>query len=288
LDVLGRALVPDSASAPSLPPALATRVCAAIASARSWLGAMQNADGGWASFFRGHPSKRPGPIMMRPMTMRWSELPKNDPAAWIRAFAEASEHLADASTEDVTSRVLQSLARTGTPLHAPEARRALDFLSEQQCASGAWWGRWKVNYLPVTAAAVSALAHLGDDPTKDGTRRAIAWMIQKQNADGGFGESIDSYRDPSLAGCGPSTAPLTGSVLLGLVEAGEAAAPASARAAHYLVRRQQDDGAWPNGDNVATLVPPHLFYEYGGAARYIPLEALGRYRESVTRLGRHS
>jgi squalene-hopene/tetraprenyl-beta-curcumene cyclase len=277
LDALGRALVPDAPSDTPLAPALAKQVCAAIASARAWLSAMQNEDGGWPSFFHGHPSKRPGPIMMRPMTMRLADLPRSDPTAWIRALAECSEHLSDPSTEDVTSRVLTALARTGTPLHAREVQRALEFLAAQQCPSGAWWGRWKVNYLPVTAGVVSALAQVGDDPTKDGTLRALAWIASKQNEDGGFGESIASYADPSLAGCGASTAPLTASVLLGLVEAGEARGSAAARAAAYLVEHQNPEGAWPNGDHVATLVPPNLFYEYGGAARYIPLEALARY-----------
>jgi squalene-hopene/tetraprenyl-beta-curcumene cyclase len=281
LDALGRALVPESTEETPLAPALATRVCAAIASARAWLGAMQNPDGGWASFFWGHPTKRPGPIMMRSMRLRLSDLPRSEPTAWVRAIAECSEHLGDPATEDVTSRVLVALASSGTPLHAPEARRALEFLLAQQCPSGAWWGRWKVNYLPVTASVIAAFARLGDDLSRHATRRAIDWMISRQNTDGGFGESIASYRDPSFAGCGPSTAPLTGSVLLGLAEAGEAGGIAAARAAAYLVENQQADGAWPNGDYVATLVPPNLFYEYGGAARYIPLEALGRYRTKL-------
>jgi squalene-hopene/tetraprenyl-beta-curcumene cyclase len=142
-----------------------------------------------------------------------------------------------------------------------------------------------VNYLPVTACVVSALAHLGDDPSKEGTRRALAWIASRQNPDGGFGESVASYRDPSLAGRGPSTAPLTGSVLLGLVEAGEARSEAAGRAAAYLLSHQATDGAWPNGDCVATLVPPDLFYVYGGAARYIPLEALGRHRAKLREAG---
>ena len=278
LDALARSLLPDSEDEPPLPPALATSVCAAIAAARSWLLAMQNPDGGWPSFFHGHPSKRPGPILMRPMNLRLSELPRNDPGAWLRAIAESYEHLSDPSTEDVTARVLTALGRSGTRLDAPEARHALEFLALQQCPSGAWWGRWKVNYLPVTSAAISAFAALGDDLTKDATRRALSWIISRQNADGGFGETVASYRDPSLAGSGPTTAPLTGSVLLGLVEGGEAASSAAKRAAAYLLDHQRPDGAWPNGDCVATLVPPNLFYEYGGAARYIPLEALGRYR----------
>jgi squalene-hopene/tetraprenyl-beta-curcumene cyclase len=284
LDALARALLPESTQEAHLARTLATQVCGAIASSRAWLGAMQNPDGGWASFFWGHPAKRAGPIMMQPLRMRLSDLPRNDPAAWIRAIAECSEHLSDPSTEDVTSRVLTSLARSGTPADAPEARRAVEFLAAQQCPSGAWWGRWKVNYLPATASVVSALAQLGD-PSKDRARRALAWMVSRQNADGGFGEAIASYRDPSLAGCGPSTTPITGAVLLGLAEAGEAGGSAAARAAAYLLEHQRADGAWPNGDCVATLVPPNLFYEYGGAARYIPLDALGAYR---TKLDAHT
>ena len=74
---------------------------------------------------------------------------------------------------------------------------------------------------------------------------------------------------------------MTGCVLLGLAAAGEAPGPAAARAADYLRLHQQSDGAWPNGDCVAPLVPPDLFYEYGGASRYIPLEALCRYRAAI-------
>ena len=283
LDTLARALVPAGSEAP-LPPELATRVCAAVASARAWLLAMQNPDGGWASFFRGHPSKRPGPIMMRPMRgLRLADLSPSDPATWLAALGELSEHVGDPSTEDVTARVLTGLARSGTTRQHPEARRALEFLADQQTPSGAWWGRWKVNYLPATAAVIGAHAVLGEDLGNAVPGRGIRWILEHQNPDGGFGETIESYRDPSLAGRGPSNAPLTGSVLLGLVDAGLGHEPAAKRAADYLLAHQHDEGDWPNGDCVATLVPPKLFYVYGGAARYIPLEALSRYRSQLSR-----
>lgn len=278
LDTLARALVPTGTE-PPMPAPLAARVCASIAAARHWLMAMQNSDGGWASFFRGHPSKRPGPIMMRPMRgLELRQLSPSDPSTWLRALGELSEHIADFSTEDVTARVLTGLARSGTTRHAPEARRALEFLAEQQTPSGAWWGRWKVNYLPATAAVLSAYAALGEDLTTSVARRGLAWILEHQNPDGGFGETVESYRDPSRAGHGPSNAPLTGSVLIALIDAGLHQSHAAQRAADYLIAHQADDGAWDNGDSVATLVPPKLFYVYGGAARYIPLEALARYR----------
>lgn len=276
LDALGRALL--EATGGGLPQPLAARTVAAIASARAWLLAMQNPDGGWASFFWGHPSKPPGPIMAKPMAVPFATLPRTDPMAWVRAFAELTEHLADSATEDVTSRVLLALARTGSTLHEPSTQRALEFLFRQQCPFGAWWGRWKVNYLPVTSGVVVAMAAIGQDLDGDAARMAVEWMVAHQNGDGGFGETIDSYRDPSMAGRGPSLAPVTGSVLLGLVDAGARGAAAADRAADYLVATQREDGAWDNGDAVATLVPPNLFYVYGGSAKYIPLEALARYR----------
>lgn len=274
LDALGRALLGGTGA---LPPRLAARVVASIAAARSWLLAMQNPDGGWASFFWGHPTKPPGPIMTRPMQPRFASISRTDPMGWVRAFAEISEHVSDSSTEDVTSRVLAGLARTGSTMDDVHVQRGLDFLHRQQCSFGAFWGRWKVNYLPVTAFAVAAFAALGDDMSRDDIRRAIDWSVARQNPDGGFGESVESYRDPSMAGRGTTTAATTGSVLLGLLECPERARDAIDRAVDYLVATQRPDGAWENGDAVATLMPPDLFYVYEGAAKYIPLEALARY-----------
>jgi len=281
LDALGRALVPRRPEARGLPKARARRVCAAIAEARRWLLDMQNPDGGWPSFFWGHPSKRPGPIMLMPPRFRVRDLSLREPSELLRRLAECSEHLGDPATEDVTSRVLIALAQTGSSLHSPEVTRALAFLREQQCPSGAFWGRWKVNYLPCTASVLCAFARLGEDLERGSARRALDWVRSRQYGDGSFGECVETYADPSLAGSGPSNAPVTAAVLLGLVEVGQADGAAAQAAARYLLREQEADGAWPNGECVATLVPPTLFYVYDGAARYMPLEALARYRASL-------
>jgi squalene-hopene/tetraprenyl-beta-curcumene cyclase len=282
VDALGLALTTGVPEDPGLPPSLAARAHAAIASARAWLGAMQNDDGGWPSFFWGHRTKRPGPIMTRPLRLRFGGLPRSEPTAWMRALADSTEHLSDPSTEYVTARVIAGLARTGTAPHASEAQGARQFLARQQCPSGAWWGRWKVNYLPATAAAVTALARLGEGASAAGVRQALWWIESRQNLDGGFGESIASYRDASLAGCGPSAAPTTAAVLLGLIEAGEGTSTPAVRAAAFLVEGQRADGAWDNGECVSAVAPPNLFYVDGGAARCAPLEALGRYRVAST------
>ena len=48
------------------------------------------------------------------------------------------------------------------------------------------------------------------------------FLLQSQNADGGWGESCRSYDDPSLAGLGTSTPSQTSWALLGLMAAGQA------------------------------------------------------------------
>ena len=50
-------------------------------------------------------------------------------------------------------------------------------------------------------------------------QRAADWLRSVQNADGGFGESILSYYDPTLKGKGKSTASQTAWGLIGLLAA---------------------------------------------------------------------
>jgi len=245
--------------------ALHARVARAVMRGQAFVRSMQNADGGWSAFVCDLPRRRPGPIMQRPAgapSLRWL----TDPPAG----------LGDPSTEDVTARVLLGLARTGARRDEPAIIAALAFLRRFQRPEGCWWGRWVVNYVPSTAYVVTACAALGI--TAPWIDRAIAWLLSVQNPDGGWGEWIDSYADPSRAGRAPSTAPLTGLVLAALVDAGRATDLASERAARFLLDRQLATGGWANTDYLAVFAPPDAFYEYPGANDYAPLGALARYR----------
>ena len=75
-----------------------------------------------------------------------------------------------------------------------------------------------------------------------GTRasaRAVALAGARQNADGGWGEDLRSYRDPAWRGRGASTASQTAWALLALLRRGRDAAPAVERGVRWLV----DDAA---------------------------------------------
>ncbi len=270
LSLLG--LVGKQAPDAVLPESLRERLRPSAARGCDWLLGMQNPDGGWSAYCQGLPGKSPGPIMTGPVRTPgsgiWSRL------RWLwRPPAE----LGDPSTEDVTARALHALGQHGSTAATPPVRRAIAFLRRQQCAGGAWWGRWEVNYLQATAEVLRGLAAVGADLEAGWVRRAVRWLLARQNPDGGWGEGVASYRDPGLAGVGPSLAPVTAEVLLGLLAAGEGDSPAVSRGVRYLLRHQRADGTWSEAGFLCPLIPPDLFYTYAGPARYGPLEALGRY-----------
>jgi len=249
--------------------ALAGRARRAVESGRAWLLGMQNSDGGWSAFVHGLPGKPPGAPRNVPDGFGWREA-----LGELRSPAVA---LGDPSTEDITGRVLQGLARTGAAAADPAIRRAIAFLRRQQCPTGAWWGRWVVHYLPSTAGTLLGLSGVGADLRARWVRKAIRWVLDHQNADGGWGETPESYSDPTHAGRGPSLSPLTGLVVSALIDVGEGGSPAVARGIDYLLANQRPDGSWPHEGYLGTMVPPDGFYDFPEAARHYPLAALGRY-----------
>src|SRR5262249_61434086 len=75
-------------------------------------------------------------------------------------------------------------------------------------------------------------------------RRALRWLAERQNSDGGFGEGCESYVDRAARGRGPSTPSQTAWALLALVAAGRADSAPARCAAAYLAGAQGPDGAW--------------------------------------------
>ena len=108
-------------------------------------------------------------------------------------------------------------------------------------------------------------------------RDAVAWLVDHQNDDGGWGERIEGYYDPAWRGRGPSTASQTGWVLLALVAAGETEHPAAARGIEYLVSTQAEHGGWDELHFTGTGFPTDFMIRYHIYRDAFPLMALGRY-----------
>src|SRR5215831_7269003 len=149
-------------------------------------------------------------------------------------------------------------------------------MRRQQTPSGAWYGRWGVNYIYGTSGVLRALDALtaSNDPM---VPRAAAWLRCVQNPDGGFGETCASYADPAKKGQGTSTASQTAWGLIGLLAACPSSDPAVLRAATYLVNRQNSDGSWDENATTGTGFPGVFYLHYDLYRQSFPLYALAHY-----------
>ena len=201
--------------------------------------------------------------------------------------------LLDPPTADVTGRCLAMLAQLGVAGQKP-AREAVEYLLAEQEADGAWYGRWGVNYVYGTWSALTALNAAGLPHEHAAMRRAVTWLEERQNPDGGWGEDGDTY--PERGGTAPdagsrrpaaSTSSQTAWALLALMAAGEADSPAVARGAAYLLRSQTEAGEWDEDDYSGTGFPRVFYLRYHGYRRIFPLWALARLRNLQAKNSRH-
>jgi squalene-hopene/tetraprenyl-beta-curcumene cyclase len=228
-------------------------VSAAITRAVGWLAAMQNSDGGWAAFDR-----------------------DNDFELLCRVPFADHNAMIDPSTPDIAGRVLEALGRLGFRCGHPVVDRGVAYLRRCQEADGSWFGRWGVNYIYGTWQALEGLRAVGVVADDSSVRSAAHWLVTRQQADGGWGESPESYADPTQAGRGKPTPSQTAWAVAGLVAAGRLDA-AAARGVRWLVDRQAFDGDWSETEFTGTGFPKVFYLRYHYYRVYFPLMALARW-----------
>jgi squalene-hopene/tetraprenyl-beta-curcumene cyclase len=258
-----------------------------IERAVNWVLAMQCSAGGWAAFDRDNDAQ----ILTR--------IPFSD-------FGEAL----DPPSVDVTAHVLEALGALGYDRQHPAIARGVAFLRKEQETDGSWWGRWGVNYIYGTSAALPALKAVGEDMRDGYVLRAADWIAAHQNADGGWGETCGSYMDRSLAGKGDSTASQTAWALMSLLAVGRPQDDAVVRKGLGFLTSRQQDGTWGEAEYTGTGFPGYglgrpidlasgagealgqsvelsrgFMINYNLYRHYFPLMAMGRARKYLGRLG---
>jgi squalene-hopene/tetraprenyl-beta-curcumene cyclase len=221
-----------------------------------WVLGMQGLDGGWASFDADNNR------------LYLNHIPFADHGA-----------LLDPSTEDLTGRGLELLGTVGYGRETDSAKRGIEFIRHSQRHDGPWYGRWGVNYIYGTWSVLRGLAAIGEDPQQEYIQRAVRWLERRQNVDGGWGETCESYDEPALAGRGRSMPSQTAWAVLGLLAAGRTG-PAVERGIQYLLETQEADGSWTDPLFNGTGFPRVFMLKYHLYAKYFPLWALGVYRRA--------
>jgi squalene-hopene/tetraprenyl-beta-curcumene cyclase len=225
----------------------ARRARRAIELGARWAEGMQSSDGGWGAFDADNSR-----ALVR-------DLP----------FCDFGEVI-DPPSADVTAHVLEMLAALGR-----SNPRGLEWLLTAQEPDGSWFGRWGVNHVYGTGAAVPALIAAGIDADDERIRHAVRWLEAHQNPDGGWGEDCRSYDDPAWIGRGESTASQTAWALLALDAAGERSTAVS-RGVRWLVDNQQPDGNWDEPLFTGTGFPSDFYINYHLYRLVFPITALGR------------
>ncbi len=226
----------------------------AIARGLKFLLALQNDDGGWAAF----------------------DKTKDRPILEKIPFADHNA-MQDPSCPDIAGRVLECLGHCGFTESHPVVMRAIKYIRREQDESGAWWGRWGVNYVYGTWQVLTGLRAVGQDMSSEYVRRAVDWLRSVQKSDGSFGESCDSYEDSSLKGKGESTASQTAWGAMALMAAVDANDPAVKWAINWLLEHQGTDGNWEEQFYTGTGFPKVFYLKYHLYRLYFPVTAMGRY-----------
>ncbi|MGC9326075.1 MAG: squalene--hopene cyclase [Candidatus Hinthialibacter sp.] len=223
-----------------------------------WLLSMQSSDGGWGAF----------------------DVDNNKEILNMIPFADHNA-LLDPSTADVTARILEMFGEYGYDYKFSPAARAISFLRSQQEPDGSWYGRWGVNYIYGTWQVITGLTKIGVSPSDPCIRRGVEWLLHCQQQDGGWGESCETYKNPSLRGAGPSSPSQTAWALMGLMNGGLADHPAVQKGVEYLIRCQRPEGNWEEDYFTGTGFPRVFYLRYTGYRNYFPLMALGRYQSLI-------
>ncbi|GAA1361215.1 squalene--hopene cyclase [Streptomyces beijiangensis] len=229
------------------------RLEAAVERGVRWNLGMQSKNGAWGAFDADNTSAFP------------NRLP----------FCDFGEVI-DPPSADVTAHVLEMLAVEGKA-HDPRSRRSIEWLLAEQETSGAWFGRWGVNYIYGTGSVLPALTAAGLPMSHPAIRRAVTWLESVQNDDGGWGEDLRSYREEKWIGHGASTASQTAWALLALLAAGEREGKAVERGVAWLAETQREDGSWDEPYFTGTGFPWDFSINYNLYRQVFPLTALGRY-----------
>jgi squalene-hopene/tetraprenyl-beta-curcumene cyclase len=220
-----------------------------------WVLGMQSSNGGWASFDVDNTH----------------EYLNNIP------FADHGA-LLDPPTADLTARCISMMGELGYDRSHPALARGLAFLKAEQEEDGSWFGRWGTNYIYGTWSVLCALNAAGEDMQAPYVRKAVDWLIGRQHADGGWGESCASYwperKDEPVASLPSQTA----WALLGLMAAGETESAAVARGIAYLEAAPRDGARWREELYNAVGFPRVFYLRYHGYSAFFPLWALARHQ----------
>jgi squalene/oxidosqualene cyclase-like protein len=216
----------------------------------------------------------------------WATYEKQRGGAWLEQLNPSQvfgDIMVDYSYVECTSATVQGLvhAKRRFPgefdaLIDPALRRAETFLRRAQRPDGSFEGSWAVCFTYGTWFAMSAFEALGVGPSDGAVQRAMRFLLDKQREDGSWGEAGDTCRERRWIEAKQGQVVQTSWALLALLRGGCTDTAAMARAARFLIGRQETDGSWAREPLVGVFNRTCLI-NYDNYRQYFPLWALAEW-----------
>ncbi|KAH6779223.1 cycloartenol synthase 1 [Perilla frutescens var. hirtella] len=213
-------------------------------------------------------------------------------ARWLEKF-NPTEFFEDVLIErdyvECTSSVIQGLALF-KKLHPGHRRkeiescitRAIQYIENTQEPDGSWYGCWGICYTYGTWFAVEGLVACGKTYHNSPTlRKACEFLLSKQLADGGWGESYLSSSNKVYTNLEGNRSNLvqTSWALLSLINAGQGEIDPEPidRGIRLVINSQMEDGDFPQQD-ITGVFMKNCTLNYSSYRNIFPIWALAQYR----------